>query len=135
MYAGRDSDDEFVQYLYIRDPIGKFFYRADPTGNEMTAYRENIGIQAFRYATDVKNHFVESYEKLGRAGCGFDWLMRLSPEPIELPVPVANADNSKFTTDLTRMNLEQVEEHLQQGHQTLQRHLLDLKKHVGVISG
>ena len=65
MFASRDSNDELVPYLYIRDPIGKFFYRADPTGTEMTAYRENIGIQAFRYATNVKNHFIESYQKLG----------------------------------------------------------------------
>jgi len=46
--------------LYIRDPIGKFYYRADPTGVELQTYRENIGASSWRYSDMVKDEICKT---------------------------------------------------------------------------
>ena len=50
--------------LYIKDPIGKFYYRADPTGTELQTYRENIGISSWRYTEMVKGEFLDTWREL-----------------------------------------------------------------------
>lgn len=72
--------------LYIKDPIGFFFYKQDPSGIDAKAYRENVAVSAFLYTEKVKPHFVEAAAKLGRDGYGVDWLMRVAEagEVIEL---------------------------------------------------
>lgn len=51
--------------LYIKDPIGIFYYKADPTGSDMKGYREDIGVSAFGYVEYVKPYFIEAAKKLG----------------------------------------------------------------------
>ena len=50
--------------MYIKDPIGKFYYRADPTGAEMHAYRENIAASAWRYTEMVKTEFMNTWQEI-----------------------------------------------------------------------
>lgn len=50
--------------LYIKDPIGKFYYRADPTGTELQTYRENIGASSFRYTEMVKGEFMDTLREI-----------------------------------------------------------------------
>jgi len=50
--------------LYIKDPIGKFYYRADPTGTEMSTYRENIGASSYRYTEMVKGEFLDTWNEI-----------------------------------------------------------------------
>ena len=61
--------------LYVRDPIGRFYYNKDPNGSDAKAYRENIGISAFLYAEKVKPFFIEAANKLDTPGYGVGWLM------------------------------------------------------------
>lgn len=84
--------------LYVRDPIGRFYYNKDPDGSDAKAYRENIGISAFMYAEKVKPHFIEASNKLDTPGYGVGWLMLNSSfdgEEGEIVEPIKESFKSK----------------------------------------
>ena len=70
--------------IYIKDPIGKFYYRADPTGVELQNYRENIGASSFRYTDMVKGEFLDTWRDIEeRVSFGdiMSWKTHLSSTP------------------------------------------------------
>ena len=68
-----ESKIDMTDGLYIKDPIGYNYYKI---ADELFAFRENIGVSAFRYTEVVKPHFIEASKELSFHE-GVDWLFRI----------------------------------------------------------